>query len=78
MCIRKEVGSGSGCCGGTSGEAGDSGGETCDIKRSSVSLENRGSKKRKSLEQIMLHMFVRFHSSETLRGATSPALVRGA
>ena len=29
MCIRKEVGSGSGCCGGTSGEAGDSRGETC-------------------------------------------------
>ena len=29
MCIRKEVGSGSGCCGGTSGEAGDNRGETC-------------------------------------------------
>ena len=32
VCIRKEVGSGSGCCGGISGEAGDSTGETCDTQ----------------------------------------------
>ena len=32
VCIRKEVGSGSGCCGGTSGEAGDSKGGTCDTQ----------------------------------------------
>ena len=32
VCIIKEVGSGRGCCGGTSGEAGDSRGETCDTQ----------------------------------------------
>ena len=51
------------------------------LKRSSVSLENRGSKKRKSREnecKIMPRRYVHFHSSETSRGATSPAMVRGA
>ena len=32
VCIRKEVGSGSGRCSGISGEAGDSRGETCDTQ----------------------------------------------
>ena len=51
------------------------------LKRSSVSLENRGSTKRKNREhemQIMLHRYVHFHSSETSRGATLPARVCGA